>query len=63
MINLKKLKALMVLSGINRKSLSDSLGITYQTMTKKMNGKVSFKDHELKKISEILKASVSDLYE
>lgn len=63
MINLKKVKALMVLNGIKRESLSLHLGVTYQTITKKMNGKVPFKDHELKKISDLLNIPISELYE
>lgn len=62
MINIKKIKALMIIKEVTRKELSEKIGVTYQTVTKKFNGKTSFKASELKSISELLDVSINDLY-
>ncbi|MDY0277977.1 MAG: helix-turn-helix transcriptional regulator [Acholeplasma sp.] len=63
MINQKKLLSLMVLKGLSRKQLSVCLNCSYQTLTKKINCKAAFKDHELKKLSELLDVSINELYD
>lgn len=62
MINSKKVLSLMVLNNVKRKDLCKLLEISYQTLTKKLHGKAAFKDHEMKKISEVLNVCIDDLY-
>lgn len=62
MINTTKIKALMILKGIDRYQLAKELGIAYVTINKKLNQKTQFKDNEIKKLSEVLGVTVSELY-
>lgn len=50
----KRIKALMTIRNIKRSFLAKRLGISYNTLTKKLNGKREFNINELWKLKEIL---------
>ncbi len=50
----KRIKALMTIKNIKRSFLAKRLGISYNTLTKKLNGKREFNINELWKLKEIL---------
>ena len=49
-----RIKALMQIKGIKRKELAMKLGISYNTLTKKLNGTREFTINEIFGIKEIL---------
>ena len=53
-----RLKALMTIRGIKRKDFATQLGISYNTLTKKLNGQREFSINEILKIREILSLDV-----
>ncbi len=54
----KKIKALMTVRNIKRSDLANQLGISYNTLTKKLNGKREFSINEILKIKEIFHMDV-----
>lgn len=54
----KKIKALMTVRNIKRSDLAKALGISYNTLTKKLNGKREFSINEILKIKEIFNMDV-----
>jgi len=54
----KKIKALMTVRNIKRSDLANELGISYNTLTKKLNGKREFSINEILKIKEIFNMDV-----
>lgn len=54
MINNSLLWGLLKSKRLTQKELASMIGITNQTLSLKMSGKVQFKQKEIKKISEIL---------
>lgn len=54
MINNSLLWGLLKSKRLTQKELANMIGITNQTLSLKMSGKVQFKQKEIKKISEIL---------
>ena len=53
-----RLKALMTIRGIKRRNLAKELGISYNTLTKKLSGQREFTLDEVLKIKEILSLDV-----
>ncbi len=53
-----RLKALMTMRNIKRKDFAEQLGISYNTLTKKLNGQREFNINEILKIKEILSLDV-----
>ena len=53
-----RLKALMTIRGIKRRNLAQELGISYNTLTKKLSGQREFTLDEVLKIKEILSLDV-----
>lgn len=53
-----RLKALMTIRNIKRKDLAIQLGISYNTLTKKLNGEREFNFNEVLKIKEIFALDV-----
>lgn len=53
-----RLKALMTVNNIKRKDLAKKLGISYNTLTKKLNGQREFGIKEILKIKEILNLDI-----
>lgn len=53
-----RLKALMTIRNIKRKDLAMKLGISYNTLTKKLNGQREFTINEIFKIKEIFELDV-----
>lgn len=49
-----RLKALMAIRNIKRSYLAKELGISYNTLTKKLNGQREFGINEMWKIKEVL---------
>lgn len=49
-----RLKALMTIRNIKRSYLAKELGISYNTLTKKLNGQREFDLNEIWKIKEVL---------
>lgn len=49
-----RLKSLMAIRNINRSYLAKKLGISYSTLTKKLNGQKEFNVNELWIIKEVL---------
>ena len=49
-----RLKALITMRGIKRKDFAVKLGVSYNTLTKKLNGQREFNINEILKIKEIL---------
>lgn len=54
MINNSLLWGLLKSKKITQKDLANKIGITNQTLSLKMSGKVQFKQKEIKKISKVL---------
>ncbi|HLQ87160.1 DUF739 family protein [Ligilactobacillus aviarius] len=54
MINNSLLWGLLKSKKLTQKELANRIGITNQTLSLKMSGKVQFKQKEIKKISEVL---------
>ncbi|WP_283579442.1 DUF739 family protein [Ligilactobacillus aviarius] len=54
MINNSLLWGLLKSKRLTQKELANRIGITNQTLSLKMSGKVQFKQKEIKKISEVL---------
>lgn len=54
MINNSLLWGLLKSKKLTQKELANKIGITNQTLSLKMSGKVQFKQKEIKKISEVL---------
>ena len=54
----KKIKALMTVRNIKRSDLAKELDISYNTLTKKLNGKREFSINEILKIKEIFNMDV-----
>ena len=53
-----RLKALMTIRGIKRRNLAKELGISYNTLNKKLSGQREFTLDEVLKIKEILSLDV-----
>lgn len=49
----KKVKALMIIKNIKRSELAEKLGITYNTLTRKLNGREEFYINEILKMKDI----------
>ncbi len=49
-----RIKALLVVKNIKRSYLAEQLGVTYNTLTKKLNGQRDFKIEEILMLKEIL---------
>ena len=49
----KKVKALMVFKNVKRSELAEKLGITYNTLTRKLNGTKEFDINEILKMKDI----------
>lgn len=54
----KKIKALMTVRNIKRSDLANELGVSYNTLTKKLNGKREFSINEILKIKEVFNMDV-----
>lgn len=54
----KKIKALMTVRNMKRSELAEKLGISYNTLTKKLNGKREFSINEVLKIKKIFDMDV-----
>ena len=54
----KKIKALMTVRNIKRSDLAKELGVSYNTLTKKLNGKREFSINEILKIKEVFDMDV-----
>lgn len=54
----KKIKALMTVRNIKRSDLAKELSISYNTLTKKLNGKREFSINEILKIKEVFNMDV-----
>lgn len=63
MVNSKKLKSKMVLFGDNNGSLAKFLGITRQSIGKKISGEQDFWQIEIKKISLRYKLTPNEISE
>lgn len=57
----KKLKALLKKNGINQNELADMLGLTYQTISIKMNGHKDFTQSEIRAIKLILSLTPEEI--
>lgn len=55
MTNSLKLKALLLLNGLNQEDLAKYLGLSKQTINMKINNKRAFKLSEISKICDLLK--------
>lgn len=53
-----RLKALMTIKGIKRKDLAIELNVSYNTLTKKLNGEREFTINEMLQIKEIFNLDV-----
>lgn len=51
----ERIKGIMTIRNIGRKEMAEKIGISYNTLTKKLNGKREFTYSEILKIKEILK--------
>lgn len=49
-----RIKALLVVKNIKRSYLAEQLGVTYNTLTKKLNGERDFRIEEILMLKEIL---------
>ena len=54
----KKIKALMTIRNMKRSDLAKELNISYNTLTKKLNGKREFNINEVLRIKEIFNMDV-----
>ena len=61
MTNSLKLKALLLLNGLNQEDLAKYLGLSKQTINMKINNKRAFKLQEITKICNLLK--IDNIYE
>ena len=57
MINVRKLKSVLILKGISQQDLAYNLGISKQPLNYKINGRTPFKVSEILKIQKLLKLS------
>lgn len=57
MINVRKLKSVLILKGISQQDLAYNLGISKQALNYKINGRTPFKVSEILKIQKLLKLS------
>lgn len=53
-----RIKAILVVKNIKRSYLAERLGITYNTLTKKLNGQREFGINEILSLKEILELDV-----
>lgn len=54
----KKIKALMTVRNVKRSDLAKELGVSYNTLTKKLNGEREFSINEILKIKEVFNMDV-----
>lgn len=54
MTNTLKLKSLFVLNGLTQQEVAEKIGISYQSLSLKINNKREFKQSEISKLCEIL---------
>jgi len=59
MTNTSLLQAVIKESGIKKGKIAETLGISYGSLRKKVNGDVSFTQHEIQSLCELL--NISDL--
>jgi DNA-binding XRE family transcriptional regulator len=52
----KRVEAQIILSGISKKELAKNIGISYNTLNSKLNGKSAFSLNEAAQIKRLLKA-------
>lgn len=62
-MNIKMLRAKMVLKGENQGVLADALEISRVTLCLKMNGKVDFKQSEIEAIAERYELTADEIKE
>ena len=55
MINTKLLKSYFVKNGLKQEEVAKSIGISYQSLSDKVNNKVQFKINEVSSLCDILK--------
>lgn len=55
MINTKLLKSYFVKNGLKQEEVAKNIGISYQSLSDKVNNKVQFKVDEVSELCEILK--------
>jgi transcriptional regulator with XRE-family HTH domain len=56
------LKAKFVENGLTQKRIADKLGISYQSLSDKVNNKVEFKASEIETLCKILNIQVKEPY-
>ncbi|MBR2588664.1 MAG: helix-turn-helix transcriptional regulator [Bacilli bacterium] len=49
-----RIKGIMIMNSVKRKDLADKLGVTYNTITRKLKGEREFSYSELLQIKQIL---------
>lgn len=59
----KKLRELMIERGLTHEAVSDKLGITKTTFSRKINGQQPFKTVEIYKLVAFLKIPKNDIYD
>lgn len=57
------IKSILMEKGIKQNKLAEILGISCNSVSKKMNGKTEFKVKELMKIADFLNVDVRDFFE
>ena len=50
----KRIKGILIMNSVKRKDLADKLGVTYNTITRKLKGEREFSYSELLQIKQIL---------
>ena len=60
-MNTNLLKSELLKNNITMQDLADELGLSYWSLTKKVNGEYDFKQGEIQKIAKILKLSSEEI--
>jgi DNA-binding XRE family transcriptional regulator len=57
-----KLKGAIAEKGVTQEEVAQAIGITPATISKKINGKLSFDEHEMQSIADFLGREICDIF-